>query len=77
MEQRAGSVDQQAKTGVAKIIYGERCASEPPCLSQSEDDRLKVMVWARKNAFPAIGRISPDYYCIDGTIPSHTNWVAF
>ncbi|WP_438390523.1 glycolate oxidase subunit GlcD [Caballeronia sp. DA-9] len=26
--------------------------------------------WAgRKNAFPAVGRISPDYYCMDGTIP--------
>jgi glycolate oxidase len=28
--------------------------------------------WAgRKAAFPAIGRISPDYYCMDGTIPRH------
>ena len=28
------------------------------------------MFWAgRKAAFPAIGRISPDYYCMDGTIP--------
>lgn len=28
--------------------------------------------WAgRKNAFPAIGRLSPDYYCMDGTIPRH------
>ena len=30
------------------------------------------MFWAgRKAAFPAIGRISPDYYCMDGTIPRH------
>ena len=37
-------------------------------ISQSEDDRLRL--WSgRKNAFPAVGRISPDYYCIDGTIP--------
>jgi glycolate oxidase len=37
-------------------------------VSQSEDERLRF--WAgRKAAFPAIGRISPDYYCIDGTIP--------
>jgi glycolate dehydrogenase FAD-linked subunit len=36
--------------------------------SQSEDERL--MFWAgRKAAFPAVGRISPDYYCMDGTIP--------
>ncbi len=27
-------------------------------------------MWAgRKSAFPAVGRISPDYYCMDGTIP--------
>jgi glycolate oxidase len=36
--------------------------------SQDEAQRLKF--WAgRKAAFPAVGRISPDYYCIDGTIP--------
>ena len=33
-----------------------------------EDERL--LFWAgRKAAFPAVGRISPDYYCMDGTIP--------
>jgi glycolate oxidase len=37
-------------------------------VSQSESERLKF--WSgRKNAFPAAGRISPDYYCMDGTIP--------
>ncbi len=37
-------------------------------VSQSEAQRLKF--WSgRKAAFPAAGRISPDYYCIDGTIP--------
>jgi len=36
--------------------------------SESEAERLKF--WAgRKAAFPAVGRISPDYYCMDGTIP--------
>ena len=36
--------------------------------SQSDEERLKF--WAgRKAAFPAVGRISPDYYCMDGTIP--------
>ncbi len=36
--------------------------------STSEDERL--LFWAgRKAAFPAVGRISPDYYCMDGTIP--------
>ncbi len=37
-------------------------------VSTSEAERLKF--WSgRKNAFPAAGRISPDYYCMDGTIP--------
>ena len=37
-------------------------------VSGSEAERLKF--WSgRKNAFPAAGRISPDYYCMDGTIP--------
>ena len=37
-------------------------------VSMDEDER--AIFWSgRKNAFPASGRISPDYYCIDGTIP--------
>jgi len=37
-------------------------------VSSSEEERLRF--WAgRKNAFPAAGRVSPDYYCMDGTIP--------
>ena len=39
-------------------------------VSESESERLAF--WAgRKAAFPAVGRISPDYYCMDGTIPRH------
>ena len=39
-------------------------------ISMSEDERNNF--WAgRKAAFPAVGRISPDYYCMDGTIPRH------
>ena len=37
-------------------------------ISESENERNDF--WAgRKAAFPAVGRISPDYYCMDGTIP--------
>lgn len=37
-------------------------------VSQSEEERLRF--WSgRKNAFPASGRISPDYMCMDSTIP--------
>jgi glycolate oxidase len=36
----------------------------------SESDAERYRFWAgRKAAFPAVGRISPDYYCMDGTIP--------
>ncbi|HXZ97138.1 MAG TPA: FAD-linked oxidase C-terminal domain-containing protein [Burkholderiales bacterium] len=37
-------------------------------VSQSDDERKRI--WAgRKAAFSAVGRITPDYYCMDGTIP--------
>jgi glycolate oxidase len=49
--------------GVLKAAGATRCV-----VSQSEAERLKF--WSgRKNAFPAAGRVSPDYYCMDGTIP--------
>jgi len=36
----------------------------------ASDDSERALFWAgRKAAFPAVGRISPDYYCMDGTIP--------
>jgi glycolate oxidase len=39
-------------------------------LRQAKDEAERVRFWAgRKNAFPAVGRLSPDYYCMDGTIP--------
>ena len=34
------------------------------------DEAERQLFWkGRKSAFPAVGRISPDYYCMDGTIP--------
>jgi len=37
-------------------------------IARDEDERRRF--WAgRKGAFPAMGRLAPDYYCIDGTIP--------
>ena len=39
-------------------------------VSQDEDERH--LFWkGRKAAFPAVGRVTPDYYCMDGTIPRH------
>lgn len=39
-------------------------------LRASTDEQERLAFWAgRKAAFPAVGRLSPDYYCMDGTIP--------
>jgi len=46
----------------------ERAGATRITVSRDEAERLKF--WSgRKAAFPAMGRISPDYYCMDGTIP--------
>ncbi|NJD88125.1 MAG: FAD-binding protein [Betaproteobacteria bacterium] len=45
-----------------------RAGSTGFAVSRNEAERLRF--WSgRKAAFPAVGRISPDYYCIDGSIP--------
>ncbi|MEJ8825404.1 FAD-linked oxidase C-terminal domain-containing protein [Variovorax humicola] len=45
-----------------------RCGATAIAVSENEEERLKF--WSgRKNAFPASGRISPDYMCLDSTIP--------
>ena len=44
------------------------CGASAIAISQNETERLRF--WSgRKNAFPASGRISPDYMCMDSTIP--------
>ena len=51
---------------VSGIAQG--CHAATLQVSTSEEERLTF--WAgRKAAFPSVGRISPDYYCMDGTIP--------
>jgi glycolate oxidase len=53
-------------TRVSEIATANR--SSTLRISTSEEERL--LFWAgRKAAFPAVGRISPDYICMDGTIP--------
>jgi glycolate oxidase len=45
-------------------------ASGATAISVSQNEAERLRFWSgRKNAFPAAGRISPDYYCMDGTIP--------
>ncbi|WP_428851669.1 FAD-linked oxidase C-terminal domain-containing protein [Imbroritus primus] len=51
---------------MSEVLRG--CGATRIQVSQSEAERLRF--WSgRKNAFPAAGRISADYYCMDGTIP--------
>ena len=58
---------------VAELIeqvrgIAEGCRANFIRVSESEEERTRI--WAgRKAAFPALGDISPDYYCMDGTIP--------
>jgi len=58
---------QEVKIELEKVLQILSTASSLQ-VSQSEQQRL--LFWkGRKSAFPAVGRLSPDYYCMDGTIP--------
>ncbi len=51
---------------VTKVLQRSGCTD----LRIAKDEQERQLFWSgRKAAFPAAGRISPDYYCIDGTIP--------
>ena len=51
---------------VRKILIG--CGATE--VRTAADETERQLFWkGRKSAFPAVGRISPDYYCMDGTIP--------
>ena len=51
---------------MVEVLRG--CGATQIAVSENEAQRLKF--WSgRKNAFPASGRISPDYMCMDSTIP--------
>ena len=56
---------EQVETVVATL---NKANAKKITIAESPEDQAKL--WAgRKAAFPAVGRISPDYYCMDGTIP--------
>ena len=39
-------------------------------IQRARNDEERTLLWkGRKSAFPAVGRLAPDYYCMDGTIP--------
>jgi glycolate oxidase len=63
-----GTPEEVAEEIAAMRAVLEKSGATEIRVSTDEAERLRF--WAgRKAAFPAVGRISPDYYCMDGTIP--------
>lgn len=62
-------LEPEVEAQIAKVeaVFRE-CRAATQHVAASDEERL--LLWkGRKSAFPAVGRLSPDYYCIDGTIP--------
>jgi glycolate oxidase len=62
-------IPEEVEDGIERVqaLLREAGATD---VRSSHDEAERLRFWAgRKNAFPAVGRISPDYYCMDGTIP--------
>ncbi|NYT66735.1 FAD-binding protein [Alcaligenaceae bacterium] len=61
--------EEEVEDEIARMLsIFQQAGASDLMVSRSEQERLTF--WAgRKNAFPAAGRVSPDYYCMDGTIP--------
>jgi glycolate oxidase len=54
---------------IAKVeaLFTQRGATS---INVSQNEAERALLWkGRKSAFPAVGRLAPDYYCMDGTIP--------
>jgi glycolate oxidase len=63
-----GTVEEVAEEIGRMTAVLNSCGATAITVSESEEQRLRF--WSgRKNAFPASGRISPDYMCMDSSIP--------
>ncbi len=61
------AVEVEAQIERVSEVFRESSASS---LHVAESEAERLLLWkGRKSAFPAVGRLAPDYYCIDGTIP--------
>jgi len=61
--------DMEVSDGIARVreLLLNQGATE---VRTAKDEAERLRMWAgRKSAFPAVGRLAPDYYCMDGTIP--------
>lgn len=57
----------ESELALIQKVFEDSGASE---VRIAQDEQQRALFWkGRKSAFPAVGRISPDYYCMDGTIP--------
>lgn len=64
-------VEEEVRDHIQRVekVLRENGATE---VRAAKDEHQRQLFWkGRKSAFPAVGRISPDYYCMDGTIPRH------
>src|SRR6266704_2999965 len=65
----ADGTPEEVEENIARMTEVLRHAGAT-AIRTSNSDAERQKFWAgRKAAFPAVGRISPDYYCMDGTIP--------
>ena len=63
------STEVEDELELAQRILKDSGATE---IRVARDEAERLTFWAgRKAAFPAVGRLSPDYYCMDGTIPRY------
>jgi len=66
-------LDSRSKADIDQLVEKSRSVLQQSGAIKiivAEDEAQQIKMWAgRKGAFPAIGRISPDYYVMDGTIP--------
>ena len=61
------TVDVAAQIEAVSTVL-KRAGAQDLRVSRDEAERMRFWL-GRKSAFPAIGRIAPDYFCMDGTIP--------
>jgi glycolate oxidase len=63
-----GTHEEVAQHSSAVLQLFEKLEATSVRISQNDSER--ELLWkGRKSAFPAVGRLAPDYYCMDGTIP--------
>jgi len=63
-------LDGEVESVEAELEEALKVLSGASTIRVSENEAERLLLWqGRKSAFPAVGRLAPDYYCMDGTIP--------